>query len=184
MRYDIASIYKEKREYHKSTKGANSIKHGVKVKRLDKFHQEAEVHHFKIQTDEHAEPWGGGGRAPSPLEYFLSALGFSINNQILIQSEVNGVKLDSLETLVTGSFDSKGCLDIKGHNPNIYKISLDFTVASDSSHEKLQEILRKATACDPVYQTLRKAARIEKKLHLSGGTNAKHVTNPKGDGGK
>ena len=175
MKHDIASIYKEKREYHKSTKGANSIKHGVRVKRMDKFHQEAEVHHFKVQSDEHAEPWGGGGRAPSPFEYLLSALGFSINNQILIQSEVNGVKLDSLETLVTGSFDSKGCLDIKGHNPSVSKISLDFTVASDSSPEKLQKVLEKAATCDPVYQTLRKAARMEKKLHL---------TNPKGDGGK
>ena len=184
MKNDIASIYKDKREYHKSTKGANSIKHGVRVKRLDKFHQEAEVHHFKVQSDEHAEPWGGGARAPSPFEYFLSALGFSINNQILIQSEVNGVKLDSLDTLVTGSFDSKGCLDIKGHNPSMSKIWLDFTVASDSSPEKLQKVLEKAAACDPVYQTLRKAARIEKKLHLSGRTHAKHLTNPKGDGGK
>lgn len=184
MKRDLASIYKEKREHHKSTKGENYVKHGLRVKRIDNFYQESEIHHFKVQSDEHVEPWGGTDRAPSPLGYLLSAIGFSINNQILIQSEVNGVKLDSLETVVTGSFDSKGCLDIKGHDPSISKISLDFSITSDSSREKVQKILEKAATCDPIYQTLRKVAKIEKNLHLSDTTQASQVTHRKGDEGK
>jgi hypothetical protein len=64
----------------------------------------------------------------------------------LIQSEVNGVKLDSLETVVTGWFDPKGCLDIKGHNPSLSKITIEFNVASDSPRAKIQKVLEKAAS--------------------------------------
>lgn len=184
MKRDIASIYKEKRLHHQSTARDNYIEHSLSVKVLNRFYQESKVGHFRVQSDEHVEPWGGTDRAPSPLGYLLSAIGFSINNQILIQSEVNRVKLDSLETVVTGSFDSKGCLDIKGHDPSISKISLDFSVTSDSSRGKVQKILEKAATCDPIYQTLRKVAKMEKKLHLSDTTQARQLTNRKGDEGK
>ena len=163
-----------------STKGANYIKHGIRVRRIDNFYQESEVHHFKVHSDEHLEPWGGGGKGPSPLEYVLSAMGFSINNQILIQSEVNGVRLDSLETVVTASFDAKGCLDIKGHNPRLSEVSLEFNIASDSPMESLQKVLEKATHCDPLYQTFRGVAKMQRKLHLVGERRSKHFSDRKG----
>ena len=180
MKRDLSSIYKEKREHHKSTEGENYIKHGLRVRRIDNFYQESEVHDFKVQSDEHAEPWGGGNRAPSPLEYLLSAIGFSINNQIVIQSAVNRVKLGSLETVATVSFDSKGCLDIKGHDPSIAKVFLEFKIASDSPPGKVRKVLEKASICDPIYQTLRKVAKIEKKLYLVSETKAGRIANHRG----
>ncbi len=163
MEGSIAAVYKEKRERAKS-EADRLLGHSATVKRVDRFYQESFLHHFTVPSDEHAEPWGGTDRAPSPLGYLLSAIGFSMNNQVLIQSEVEGVKLDSLETVVTGWFDPKGCLDLGGHNPRVSKVTLEFFVSSLSPRKRILKVLEKAASCDPAYQTLKRAAKMEMKL--------------------
>jgi uncharacterized OsmC-like protein len=169
----LASVYKDERDQKKSTKSANRINHSATVSRIQDFYQESSLHHFRVHSDEHAHPWGGTDKAPSPLGYFLSAIGFSINNQILIQSAVYGVKLDSLETVVTGWFDPKGSLDIPGHNPRLSRVTLQFKVGSSSAIRKLNRIARKAASCDVIYQTLARATKMEMKLILVGGKPSK-----------
>jgi len=165
---NLASVYRETRERQKSIRSGSDISHSATVNRIENFYQESNLHHFKVYSDEHAKPWGGTDKGPSPLGYLLSAIGFSINNQILIQSEVNGVKMDSLETVVTGWFDPKGSLDIRGHNPRLSRITLQFKVGSSSPVSEVNRIVRKAASCDVIYQTLAGAAKIEMKLTLVG----------------
>jgi len=162
----LSSVYEEKRRRAKSAGRSGPLSHNATVKRVDRFYQESILHNFRLQSDEHAEPWGGTDKAPSPLGYLLSAIGFSINNQITIQSEVHGVKLDSLETVVTGWFDPVGCLDVSGHNPRLSKVALEFFVASGSPRAKIQKVLEKASLCDPAFQTLKRAAKVEMKLSI------------------
>ena len=162
----LASVYRDVRKRQKSSIAPSAISHGATVTRIENFYQESNLHHFKVHSDEHAKPWGGTDKAPSPLGYLLSAIGFSINNQILIQSEVNGVKIESLETVVTGWFDPKGSLDIRGHNPKLSKIALEFKVGSSSSIRDLNRVIRKAASCDVIYQTLAGATKIQRKLTL------------------
>jgi uncharacterized OsmC-like protein len=164
----IASVYRDMRERQGSTGSSILISHSATVNRVEDFYQESNLHHFKVYSDEHAAPWGGTDKAPSPLGYLLSAIGFSINNQILIQSEVSGVKLDSLETVVTGWFDPKGSLDIRGHNPRLSRIALEFKVSSSSPIREVIRIVRKAASCDVVYQTLVGAAKMERKVTMVG----------------
>ncbi len=168
MANTLASVYKEMRERQRSTNSPTRISHAVAVNRIENFYQESNMHHFKVYSDEHAAPWGGSDKAPSPLGYLLSAIGFSINNQILIQSDVSGVKLDSLETVVTGWFDPKGSLGIKGHNPKLSKVTLEFKVSSKSPIGKLNRVVRKAASTDVIYQTLAGAAKMETRLTLVG----------------
>src|SRR5271165_3570414 len=137
MGRDLGAVYAEKRKTYLESPGRKNIPHTAIVKQLDGFYQESKVHQFTVYCDEHVEPWGGSDKAASPLLYLLSSLGFSMNNQILIQSAVMGVKIDSLETSVTGSFDAKGYYNIKGHSPRVNSISLTFKVTSDSGEEKL-----------------------------------------------
>jgi uncharacterized OsmC-like protein len=162
----LASVYMEVRKQQNSSSSPSVISHGATVTRIEGFYQESNLHHFKVYSDEHAKPWGGTDKAPSPLGYLLSAIGFSINNQILIQSEVNGVKLESLETVVTGWFDPKGSLDIRGHNPKLSKIALEFKAGTSSSIRDLNRVIRKAASCDVIYQTLAGAAKMQTKLTL------------------
>ena len=166
MERSLTSVYEEKRKRAKSARGRSLLSHSATVKRVDRFYQESVLHNFRVASDEHAEPWGGTDKAPSPLGYLLSAIGFSINNQVLIQSEVKGVKIDSLETVVTGWFDPAGCLDISGHNPRLSKVALEFFVASAYPRGKIQKVLQKASLCDPAYQTLKRAAKMEMKLSI------------------
>lgn len=168
MERTIASVYSDARKRQSSTDSVSIISHGASVTRIENFYQESNLHHFKVYSDEHAKPWGGTDKAPSPLGYFLSAIGFSINNQILIQSEVSGVKVDSLETIVTGWFDPKGSLDIRGHNPRLTKVTLQFNVRSRSLIRELNRVVRKAASCDVIYQTLARAAKMERKVTLVG----------------
>jgi len=169
----IASVYRDMRKRQRSADSHILISHGATVTRVENFYQEANLHHFKVYSDEHAAPWGGTDKAPSPLGYLLSAIGFSINNQILIQSEVGGAKLDSLETVVTGWFDPKGSLDIRGHNPRLSRITLEFKVSSSSPIGEVNRIVRKAASCDVIYQTLARTAKVERKVTLVGAKPAK-----------
>ena len=164
----LASVYRDVREKQKSSRSPSVISHGATVTRIENFYQASNLHHFKVYSDEHAKPWGGTEKAPSPLGYLLSAIGFSINNHILIQSAVDGVKIDSLETVVTGWFDPKGSLDMTGHNPKLSKIALEFKVASSSSIRDLNRVIRKAASCDVIYQTFAGAAKMQRKLTLVG----------------
>jgi uncharacterized OsmC-like protein len=168
LKPDLAAVYAEKRKTYTENPGKISIPHTSFVKQVDGFYQEAKLHQFTVYCDEHAQPWGGSDRGPSPLLYLFGSLGFSINNQILIQSAILGVDIKSLETSVTGSFDPKGCYNIKGHNPRVTSIQLVFKVASDSSEEKWRKVLTLASKSCPIYQTLKPAAKIEKKLELNG----------------
>jgi uncharacterized OsmC-like protein len=156
------------RERQKTMNSDALISHSATVSRIENFYQESNLHHFKVYSDEHAKPWGGTDKGPSPLGYLLSAIGFSINNQILIQAEVNGVKMDSLETVVTGWFDPKGSLDIRGHNPRLSKVTLQLKVGSSSTIGKVNSIVRKAASCDAIYQTLAGATKMERKVTLVG----------------
>lgn len=166
MEQTIASVYRDMRERQGSKASGALISHSATVSRVENFYQESNLHHFKVYSDEHAAPWGGTDKAPSPLGYLLSAIGFSINNQILIQSEVGGVKLDSLQTVVTGWFDPKGSLGVRGHNPRLSRIILEFKVSSSSPVREVNRIVRKAASCDVVYQTLAGAAKMERKVTL------------------
>ena len=173
MEQTIASVYRDMRKRQRSADSSIVISHGATVTRVEKFYQESNLHHFKVYSDEHAAPWGGTDKAPSPLGYLLSAIGFSINNQILIQSEVSGVKLASLQTVVTGWFDPKGSLDIRGHNPRLSRIALEFKVSSSSPIKELNRVVRKAASCDVIYQTFARTAKIERKVTLVGAKTSK-----------
>lgn len=166
----LAAVYLEKRKTYLATPGKKLIDHSAAVKQVDGFYQESKVHQFTLACDEHKEPWGGTDRAPSPMQYLLSAVGFSINNQILIYSNVMGVKVNSLETTVTAAFDPKGCHNIRGHTPEVTSVLLTFKMTSDSSREKVQKVLETASKSCPVYQTLKKGTRMQKKLELNDGS--------------
>ena len=164
---DIAATYRLKKESNSRSTKANLVVHSVSVKQVDRVYQEAKAHQFTVRSDEHPEPWGGGDRAPSPFQYLLLSLGFSLNNQVFIQSEVHGVRLDSLETVVEGSFDAKGFYGVPGHTPRVDMVSLEVKVTSHASRVKVLRVLAEAEKCCPVYQTLKKSARITTRLVLS-----------------
>ena len=83
------------------------------------------------------------------------------------------MKLDSLETVVTGWFDPKGSLGIRRHNPRLSRIGLEFKVGSNSPIKEVNRIVRKAASCDVIYQTLARAAKVERKVTLVGAQSAK-----------
>ena len=164
---DVATAYAERKKRNQESSEDNFIVHSATVRQLGGVYQQAKVHQFTVLSDEHPEPWGGGDRAPSPFQYLLASLGFSVNNQVYIQSQVAGVSLESLETFVTGSFDAKGFYDVKGHSPRVNRVSLEFRISSPSPEPDVRRILAKAVRCCPVYQTLGKSAKMEYGLRLN-----------------
>jgi len=167
MERDLALIYSEKRKSYSENPVKKLIPHGAVVKQVDGFYQESKVHQFTVASDEHVEPWGGTDKAPSPLQYLFSSLGFSLNNQILINSAVLGVKINSLETVVEGIFDPSGCYNIKSKNPRVTRILLSFKITSDASLEAIKKMIDISSRSCPVYQTLRRSLVIQKKIDLN-----------------
>lgn len=163
---DLSSIYSEKRRSYLNNPTKKQVLHGAAVRQVDGFYQESKVHQFTLSSDEHREPWGGTDRAPSPLQYLFSSLGFSLNNQILIYSFVDGVKIDSLETAVSGSFDPSGCYNIKGRNPRVTRIEVTIRLSSNSPDVVIKKLVDRASRSCPIYQTLKKATTIQKKIEI------------------
>jgi len=166
---EIAGQYSAQKSRHMSDRGTRYVSHTVRVKALGAVYQEARLGNYTLQSDEHSGQWGGQGRAPSPFQYILVALGFSINDQVAIQAAVMGVRLESLETIASGSFDVKGYYIIRGHDPRIRKVGLDFWVESEAPRSSILSVIQKAANGCPVYRTLRRSGRIERRLHLNEG---------------
>ena len=137
------------------------------VRLVGQQYQEARVGKFSLACDEPV-PVGGTDKAATPLEFFMSAIGFCENVMFTRHASLLNLQFDSLETSVRGHWDRRGQYGIGGAEPSFKDVTVETKVATKDSVEKVVEVTRRAHKGCPMHATIVKAMKVTDKLFVNG----------------
>jgi putative redox protein len=137
------------------------------VKLIQDQHSEALVRGFTVVQDE-PESIGGSSKGPTPTDYFVSSVGFCENVIFVRNASLAGLSIDSLETIVTGSWDRRGLFEIENASPHFNRVTVETKVSTKDAIEKVREVARETHRRCPVHATLARATELVFKLVVNG----------------
>ncbi len=127
----------------------------------------ASVRGFSVVQDEPASA-AGGATGPTPTDYFMVSLGTCQNVVFVRYAALAEIAIDSLETVVTGSWDRRGLYGIAGVDPGLQQITIETTVRTDAAPDKVAEAIRRTQRACPIFATLRRETRLAVRLVVNG----------------
>jgi len=128
---------------------------------------EAKVRGFTVVQDEPESVWGTG-KGPTPTDYFVSSIGFCENVIFVRNASLMGLSIDSMETVVTGSWDRRGLFEIDGVSPFFKSITVETKVSTKDSVDRVVEVAKQTHRRCPVHATLSRATELIFKLAVNG----------------
>ncbi len=137
------------------------------VKLIGQQYQEAKVGKFALACDEPVTA-GGTDKAPTPLEFFMSSIGFCENVIFTRHAALLNLQFDSLETSVKGHWERKGQYAIDGADPSFKDVTIETKVTTKDSIEKVAEVTRRTHKGCPMHATIAKAMKVTDKLFVNG----------------
>ncbi|HYY23204.1 MAG TPA: OsmC family protein [Thermoleophilaceae bacterium] len=94
----------------------------------------------------------GSDSGPNPAEYLLHALAACLTTSIVYVAAARRVKLDSVESSVSGDMDVRGALGVDDEPRNGFeRIAVSFRVSGDAPEAKLREVVERARRRSAVY---------------------------------
>ncbi len=127
----------------------------------------ASVRGFSVVQDEPASV-AGGATGPTPTDYFMVALG-SCQNVVFVRfAALADVAIDSLETVVTGTWDRRGLYGIADTDPGFQQITIETTVSTAAAADKVADAIRRTQRACPIFATLRRETRLTVRLVVNG----------------
>ncbi len=128
---------------------------------------EARVRGFTVIQDEPESAWGTG-KGPTPTDYFVASIGFCENVIFVRNATVAKLSIDSMETVVSGSWDRRGLFEIDGVSPFFKSITVETRISTQDTVEKVVEVARQTHRRCPVHATLSRATELIFKLVVNG----------------
>lgn len=122
---------------------------------------------------------------PYPLEYFLSSFGFCELTQYGRYAAYLGLDLHNVHITVRGVFDRRGLYGVGNIDSAFREIKLTVNIIGNMSRENAAELVKWVRRCCIVYNTLKKAVKIEETIYLNGNeieTNISVPNNNLGEG--
>jgi uncharacterized OsmC-like protein len=107
----------------------------------------------------------GTDQGANPVEYALAALNGCLTTSLIYHAAAQGVKIDEVESTLSGDLDLQGFLGISEKVRNGYeKIRVNFRVKSDAPREKIRELVDLAQKRSPVFDIVSHPTPIEVSL--------------------
>jgi uncharacterized OsmC-like protein len=128
---------------------------------------EAKVRGFTVVQDEPESVWGTG-TGPTPTDYFVTSVGFCENVIFARNASLAKLSIESMETLVTGSWDRRGLFEIDGVSPFFKSITVETRISTKGPVEKVVEVARQTHRRCPVHATLSRSTEMIFKLIVNG----------------
>ncbi|MGP8070495.1 MAG: OsmC-related (seleno)protein [Candidatus Bathyarchaeia archaeon] len=111
---------------------------------------------------------GGTDKGPSPLDYFVAAVGFCENVTFARYATLNGVDFDSLETSVRGHWDRRGQGDLSEIEPAFTDFVVETRVISSDSVEKIKRVTEIVHKRCPMHSTIARVGKVVDNLFVNG----------------
>jgi uncharacterized OsmC-like protein len=104
----------------------------------------------------------GEDHGANPVEYALAALNGCLTSSLIYHAAAQGVKIEDVETTLSGDIDLHGFLGLDENGRNGYKkIQVNFSIKSDASEEKLRELVELAQKRSPVFDIISHPTPVE-----------------------
>ena len=139
----------------------------AEVKLVQDQHSEALVRGFTVIQDE-PESVGGGGKGPTPTDYFITSVGFCENVIFVRNASLAGLEIESLETTVIGSWDRRGLFEIENISPHFNRITVETRISTKDPIEKVVQVAQETHRRCPIHATLARATELVFKLVVNG----------------
>lgn len=140
----------------------------VRVTSIGKLNEQVDCRNsgrsFIISEPKHV---GGLADAPTPLEYLLSGAVGCYAAVFAFYAAKLGVDYDSFEAVARTQFDVRGHMMPDAPFSGFQKVTIDITVTSDASPERLAEVERLARAGCPGIATLREPVEVMATLKVA-----------------
>lgn len=95
-------------------------------------------------------------------EYALIALSSCLASTLIYYAAAHGVRIEEVETTVSGDIDLRGFLGLDENVRNGYeKIKVDFKIKSDAQREKIKELVELAQKRSPVFDIVSHPTPVE-----------------------
>jgi uncharacterized OsmC-like protein len=111
---------------------------------------------------------GGTDKGPSPLDYFMAAVGFCENVTFARYATLNGLDFDTLETSVRGHWNRRGQGDFTDLDPAFKGFIVETRVTSHDSIEKIRRVTKTTHKRCPMHSTINKVGKVVDKLFING----------------
>jgi uncharacterized OsmC-like protein len=150
-----------------ATRTEDLLSNKAEVRLMKDQCSEAKVRGLTVVQDEPESVWGTG-KGPTPTDYFVTSIGFCENVIFARNASLAKLSIDSLETIVTGSWDRRGLFEIEGVSPYFKSITVETRISTKDPVEKAVEVARQTHRRCPVHATLLRATRMVFKLVVNG----------------
>jgi putative redox protein len=120
-----------------------------------------------IISDEPREV-GGSDSGPSPLDYFVAAVGFCENVTFARYATLHGLSFDSLETSVRGHWDRRGQGDFTEIEPAFTDFIVETRLISSDSVEKIKRVTEMVHKRCPMHSTIARVGKVVDRLLVNG----------------
>jgi len=104
---------------------------------------------------DHPEVLTGADNGPTPVEFLLHALASCLTAGVANIASARGIRLNRVESSVTGDIDLMGLLGLDESVRNGYQeIRIDFEIEGDTDTTRLRELVERSVARSAVYDVL------------------------------
>jgi uncharacterized OsmC-like protein len=115
---------------------------------------------FMLDADEPAILLGMD-MGPNPVEYLLKALASCVTTSIVYHAAAKGIRIEEMETTVSGDIDLHGFLGLRDDVRNGYEsIRMNYRIKADVSDEELQELCQLGPTYSPVFDSVTKGVPV------------------------
>jgi len=125
------------------------------------------VRGFTLVQDEPVSVMGTG-KGPTPTDFFVSSVALCENVVFARNAAVEGVSIDSLETVATGTWNMKGLFGIEGADSAFKAITVETSVRTSAPISDVVRVAGLTHVRCPIYATLRKSLDLSFKLFING----------------
>ncbi len=128
---------------------------------------EVTVRGFTLVQDEPVSVMGTG-KGPTPTDFFISSVALCENVIFARNAALNGLPVDSLETVATGTWNMKGLFEMEGADSSFRSIKVETRVRTSAPIAEATKVAELTHKRCPIYATLRRSLNLEFKLFVNG----------------
>lgn len=161
----IRSAHESRQEAWQTDPKPLTVRAAVRV--VEDHRKTARVGAFTIESDE-GTIVGGAGTAPSPLSYFVSAIGFSVLTDLVRAFAVFELPVDELSLDVEADFPLKAKYGGEPVSIAASSVRYDVSIASPAPRERIAEAVAWAERHCHAVHSLREPVRVEGRYQVGG----------------